>query len=192
MISEELKELIRSPILVQKILWIVIVGSIVFYISFVYIFVGGSRVLVISIGSAIELLIYILAGIAMLGSIFYYRYALSDNHLKKFMSKDVDIELLAKNPSTKEVDTNKLGQLKALSPSELKIYSLMFEVQKITIITLILNELIVIFGSAISFMNDDVSKIVPFGIVSLVLSFWMFPRAQSVIKRVGQLISTNK
>ncbi|MGB3730006.1 MAG: hypothetical protein WBA70_12245, partial [Thermodesulfobacteriota bacterium] len=70
MISEELKELIRSPILVQKILWIVIVGSIVFYISFVYIFVGGSRVLVISIGSAIELLIYILAGIAMLGSIF--------------------------------------------------------------------------------------------------------------------------
>jgi len=192
MISEELKELIRSPILVQKILWFVIVGSIIFYISFVYIFVGGSRVLVISIGSAIELLIYILAGIAMLGSIFYYRYALSDNHLKKFMSKDVDIELLAKNPSTKEVDTNKLGQLKALSPSELKIYSLMFEVQKITIITLILNELIVIFGSAISFMNDDVSKIVPFGIVSLVLSFWMFPRAQSVIKRVGQLISTNK
>lgn len=187
MISEDLKELIRSPILVQKILWFVIVGSIIFYISFVYIFVGGSRVLVISIGSAIELLIYILAGIAMLGSIFYYRYALSDNHLKKFMSKDVDIGLLAKSPSTKEVDTNKLAQLKALSPSELKIYSLMFELQKIIVVTLILNEIIVILGSAISFINDDVSKIVPFGIVSLVLSFWMFPKPQSLIKRVQSL-----
>lgn len=187
MISEELKELIRSPILAQKLLWIIIVGSIIFYISFVYIVVGGKSVLVLSISSAIELLIYVLAGISMFGSVFYYRYALSDNHLKKFMNKDVDIELLAKNPMSKEVDSNKLTQLSSLKPIELKIYSLMFELQKITIITLILNELIVIFGSAISFINDDVSKIVPFGIVSLVLSFWMFPKPQSLIKRVQSL-----
>lgn len=119
-----------------------------------------------------------------IGSIFYYRYALSEDHLKKFINKDVDVELLAKNPKTKEVDTKKLAQLKSLSSPELKIYSLMFELQKITIITLILNELLVIFGSALSFLNDDVSKVVPFGIVSLVLSCWMFPKPQSLIKRV--------
>jgi len=187
MISEELKELIRPAILVQKILWFVIVGSIIFYMGFVYIFVGGNKALAVSIGSSIELLIYAIAGVAMIGSIFYYHYALSDNHLKRFMSQDVDIELLAKNPRTKEIDSGKLAQLNSLSPVELKIYSLMFELQKITMLTLILNELIVIFGSAISFINDDVSKIVPFGIVSLVLSFWMFPRAQSLIKRVQNL-----
>ena len=70
MISEELKELIRPPILVQKILWFVIIGSIIFYIGFVYIFVGGNKALTTSITSSIELLIYVLAGIAMLGSIF--------------------------------------------------------------------------------------------------------------------------
>jgi len=187
MISEELKELIRPPILVQKILWFVIIGSIIFYIGFVYIFVGGNKALTTSITSSIELLIYVLAGSAMLGSIFYYRYALSDKYLKRFLSKDVDIELLAKNPRTKEIDTSKLAQLNSLSAAELKIYSLMFELQKITILTLILNELIVIFGSAISFINDDVSKIVPFGIVSLFLSFWMFPKPQSLIKRVLSL-----
>ncbi len=100
------------------------------------------------------------------------------------MRKDVDIDLLAKNPRTKEIDKTKLAQLKPLSSDELKIYSLIFELQKITILTLILNELIVIFGSAISFIHDDVSRIIPFGIVSLGLSFWMFPRAQAVIKRV--------
>jgi hypothetical protein len=190
--SEELKELIRPAVLVQKILWFVIVGSIIFYIGFVYIFIGGNKALTSSIGSNVELLIYILAGAITLGSIVYYRYSLSDNQLKKFMSKDVDLDLLAKDPRTKKIDAGKLARLNSLSVLETKIYSLMFELQKITILTLILNELIVIFGSALAFISEDVSKIVPFGIVSLVLSFWMFPRAQAMIKRAGQLISTNQ
>ncbi len=192
MISEQLKELIRPAILVQKLIWFVIVGSIIFYIGFVYIFIGGNKSLTSSIGSNLELLIYILTGASLLGSILYYRYSLSDSRLKHFLSRDVDLEFLAKAPRTTKIDTGKLAKLNSLSVLEARIYSLMFELQKITILSLILNELIVIFGSAIAFMNEDVSKIVPFGIVSLVLSFWMFPRAQSIIKRAEQLISTNE
>lgn len=192
MISEQLKELIRPAILVQKLIWFVIVGSIIFYIGFVYIFIGGNKSLTSSIGSNLELLIYILTGAFLLGSILYYRYSLSDSRLKQFLSRDVDLNLLAKDPRTRKIDTDELARLNSLSVAETKIYSLMFELQKITILSLILNELIVIFGSAIAFMNEDVSKIVPFGIVSLVLSFWMFPRAQSIIKRAEQLISTNE
>jgi len=147
-------------------------------------FAGGNSSLTISINRTVELLIYLVAGISMLGSIFYYHYALSDNYLRNFMNKDVDVESLVKNPRTKKIDSHRLAELSSLSSSELKIYSLMFELQKITIITLILNELIVIFGSAISFINNDVSKILPFAIVSLGLSLWMFPRAHSLIKRV--------
>jgi len=187
MISEQLKELIRPAVLVQKIIWFVIVGSIIFYIGFVYIFIGGNKALTTSIGSNVDLLIYVLAGAAFIGSILYYRYSLSDSRLKQFMSKDVDLELLAKDPRTKKIDAGKLSRLNSLSVLETKIYSLMFELQKITILSLILNELIVIFGSALAFISEDVSKIVPFGIVSLVLSFWMFPRAQSLIKRVQNL-----
>ena len=187
MISEQLKELIRPAVLVQKIIWFVIVGSIIFYIGFVYIFIGGNKALTTSIGSNVDLLIYVLAGAAFIGSILYYRYSLSDSRLKQFMSKDVDLELLAKDPRTKKIDAGKLSRLNSLSVLETKIYSLMFELQKITILSLILNELIVIFGSALAFISEDVSRIVPFGIVSLVLSFWMFPRAQSLIKRVQNL-----
>ena len=187
MISEELKELIRPAVLVQKIIWFVITGSIIFYIGFVYIFIGGNKALTSSIGSYIEPLIYILAGAATVGSIFYYRYALSENRLNQFISKDVDLNLLAKNPRTKEIDEAKLKRLSSLSDPETKIYSLMFELQKITILTLILNELIVIFGSVLTFVNDDASKIIPFAIVSLVLSFWMFPRPETLINRVQNL-----
>lgn len=148
---------------------------------------GGNKAIASSIETNLNYLIYILAAAMTIGSVFYYRHALSEDNLKKFMNRDVDIESLTINPRTKEVDTEKLAQLKSLTPSELKVYSLMFELQKITIITLILNELIVIFGSALSFLNDDVSKVVPFGIVSLVLSFWMFPKPESLIKRVQSL-----
>lgn len=187
MISDQLKELIRPPVLVQKIIWFVIVGSIIFYIGFVYLFVGDNRALTTPIGSYIEPLIYILAGACVLGSIFYYRYALSEDKLSQFMNKDVDLELLAKNPKTKEIDQAKLGKLNSLPDPETKVYSLMFELQKITILTLILNELTVIFGSVLAFVTDDPSKIIPFAIGSLVLSFWMFPRPLALIARVQSL-----
>jgi len=192
MISEQLKELIRPAVLVQKIIWFVIVGSIIFYIGFVYIFLGGNKALTSPVSGDMDIFIYLLAGAAFVGSILYHRYSLSDKKLKQFLSKDVDLELLAKDPRTKKIDTGKLGKLNSLPVLETKIYSLMFELQKITILSLILNELIVIFGSAIAFMNEDVSKIVPFGIISPVLCFWMFPRAQAIIKRAEQLISTNE
>lgn len=184
MISDQLKELIRPAVLVQKIIWFVIVGSIIFYIGFVYLFIGDNKALNSSIGSYVEPLIYILAGACVLGSIFYYRYALSEDKLSQFMAKDVDLMPLAKNPKTKEVDQSKMKQLSSLSDQEVKIYSLMFELQKITILTLILNELTIIFGSVLAFVNDDPSKVIPFAIGSLVLSFWMFPRPMALIARV--------
>ncbi len=187
MISEQLKELIRPAVLVQKIIWFVIVGSIIFYIGFVYLFLGDNKALTSSIGGYIEPLIYILAGACVLGSIFYYRYALSENQLRQFLNKDIDLELLAKNPKTKEIDQVKLKKLNSLSEGETKIYSLMFELQKITILTLILNELTIIFGSVLAFVNDDASKVIPFAIGSLVLSFWMFPKPWALINRVQKL-----
>ncbi len=187
MISDELKELIRPVVLVQRIIWFVIVGSIIFYIGFVYIFVGENKALAISVGGYIEPLIYVLAGACVLGSIFYYRYALSESRIRQFMDTDVDVQSMALNPRTKEVDHSKLDQLRSLTIREAKIYSLMFELQKITIIVLILNELTAIFGSVLAFIYDDAQKVIPFAIASLVLSFWMFPRHQSLIKRVQNL-----
>ena len=185
MISDELKELIRPVVLVQKIIWFIIVGSIIFYISFIYKFVGENKVLATSVSGYIEPLIYVLASACVLGSIFYYRYSLSENKLRQFMSKDLDLEALVTNPIKKEIDQVRLEQLRSFSDHQAKIYSLMFELQKITIITLILNELTAIFGSVLSFVYDDASKIIPFAIASLVLSFWMFPRHMSLIKKVN-------
>ena len=187
MISDDLKELIRPVVLVQRIIWFVIVGSIIFYISFIYKFVGENKVLATSAGGYVEPLIYVLAAACVLGSILYYRHALSSGRLSQFMGNDVDLNSLVMNPRTKEIDNVRLEQLKSLPDNELKIYSLMFELQKVTIISLILNEITAILGSVLAFVNDDASKIIPFAIGSLVLSFWMFPRHRSLITKVSSL-----
>ena len=187
MISDELKELIRPVVLVQRIIWLVIVGSILFYIAFVYMITGQNKALTSTVGGYIEPLIYILAGVCVLGSIFYYRYALSEGRLSEFMSGELDIESLVANPMTKKMDESEMDKLNSLTKNEAAIYCLMYELQKVTIVVLILNELTAILGSVLAFVNDDFSKIIPFAIASLVLSFWMFPRHMSLIKRVQNL-----
>lgn len=187
MISKNLKELIRPVILVQKFIWFIIVFSILFYIVLLYYLLGGTMITGTSTGYGLEVLIYILSSSSAAGSVYYYRYSISDGKLRKFMEQDLNIGQLAKYQRTSEVDDEKLDKLNSIPNVEAKIYSLMFEFQKSITISLLLSELIVIFGSTVSLLNGDFSRIVPFAIVSVILCIWMFPNPQSLIKRAHKL-----
>jgi hypothetical protein len=183
MISEQLSELIRPVILVQKIIWFIIAFSILFYLVLLYFLLGGTMDSELSAGLGFEVLIYILTGASAAGSIYYYRYSTSDIKLRNFMARELDIEQLAKDPRTSEIDHEKLDKLNSVPKEEAKIYSLMFDFQKNITISLLLSELVVIFGSTLSFLTGNFSRIVPFAIVSVILCIWMFPKPQSLIKR---------
>jgi hypothetical protein len=183
MISEQLNELIRPVILVQKIIWFIIVLSIVFYIVLLYFLIDGNIADSSGAGNGLEILIYILSGASAAGSIYYYRYSISDKKLRKFMAQELDIQQLAKDPRTSEIDDEKLDKLNSITNVEAKIYSLMIEFQKSITISLLLSELVVIFGSTLSFLTGNFFRIVPFAIVSVILCIWMFPRPQSLINK---------
>jgi len=187
MISGKLSELIRPVILVQKIIWFIIAFSILFYIVLLYFLLDGTMATGVSAGFGLEVLIYILSGASAAGSVYYYRYSISERKLKKFLAQELDIEQLAKDPRTSEVDDEKLDRLNSIPNVEAKIYSLMIEFQKNITISLLLSELIVIFGSTLSFLTGDFSRIVPFAIVSVILCIWMFPKPQTLIKRAHKL-----
>jgi len=187
MISKRLNELIRPLILVQRIIWFIITLSIVFFISFIYFTVGGTITAGSGIGIRMEIFVYLLSGACAAGSIFYYRYSISDNKLKQFISRDLDVVYLAKDTRTKKVDEDILEKLNSLPEIDAKIYSLMFEYQKNITVSLISCELVIIFGSALSFTSENFFRIVPFAIVSIILCVWMFPRPQSLIRRVHNL-----
>jgi len=187
MISERLDELIRPLILVQKIIWLIVTLSIVFYISFLYFALGGNIKTGSDIGFGMKIFVYLLSGACAAASVVYYLYSISDNKLKQFMSRDLDVVLLARDTRTKKVDEDILVKLNSLPEIDAKIYSLMSEYQKNITISLMLCELVIIFGSSLSFISNDFSKILPFGIVSIILCVWMFPRSQSLIRRVHNL-----
>ena len=157
MISEQLSELIRPVILVQRIIWFIIVFSIFSYIVLLYYLLGSILTDGESAGYGLEVIIYILSGASAAVSVYYYRHSISNTKLEKFMAQELDIEQLAKDPRTSKIDLEKLDKLKTIPNEEAKIYSLMFEFQKNITISLLLSELVVIFGSTLSFITGDFS-----------------------------------
>lgn len=187
MISERLNELIRPVILVQKIIWFIIALSLLFYISFLYISLNGVFTAGHGIGVGMELFVYVLSGASAISAFLYYRYSISDNKLKEFKSREMDVTLLARETRSNKVDEELLEKLSTLAESEITLYALMFEYQKNLTISLILCELVTIFGSTLPFMTNHFSSILPFGIISIILCVWMFPNPGSLIRRVNNL-----
>lgn len=189
MISIELKKLIRPLVIVQQVIWFAITGSIVFYTGIAYILVRNRVADDLSRPGGLGIALYAAAFAAAVCSIFYRRYSLSDKSITNVLSRDIDPARLAQNARTKSIDPVKLGQLESLTEFELKVFSLMYELQKITFINLFLNEIVVILGFVFAFFSGDPAKILPFAVISLVLSFWMFPRPGKLISRARYLFA---
>lgn len=190
MISTELKKLIQPLVIVQQVIWFAITGSIVFYTAIAYVLVGNGGTGDLSQTQGLGAALYAAALAAAVCSIFYRRYSLSDKSVMKILSRDIDPARLAQNARTKSIDPVKLGQLESLTEFELKVFSLMYELQKITFINLFLNEIVVILGFVFAFLSGDPAKILPFAVISLILSFWMFPRSGKLISRARYLYAT--
>ncbi len=189
MISPQLRHLIRPLVLIQQVVWVVITGSIVFYFAIVYVLAGNAAAGALSNIPGLETAIYVVAALVSVCSILYRRYSLSRESLTRNLKKEPNLEELAMDPRTKRVDVDKLGRLESLNDFEKRVFSLMYYLQKVTFINLFLNEMVVILGFVLAFLSGDAWKITPFGIVSLVLSVWMFPRAGAVIERARYLYS---
>ncbi len=187
MLSQNLRQLIRPLVIIQQVIWAVITGSIVFYFGIIYVLVGSHGSRSVLTNSIFETFFYAAALVLAVSSLYLRRYFLSDNRLKRAMSKDVDLHDLASDPRTKKTDSEKLEQLKSLSDFERRVYSLMYYLQKITFINLFMNEIVVILGFVLAFLSGDASKIIPFGAGSLVLSLWMYPRSGKITERASYL-----
>jgi len=189
MITPRLKDLIRPLILVQRVIWIIITCSILFYFFLAFILIGTNKSSDAGM-MGLETVLYVLA-IAFAGSsIFYHRYSLSDDRLSMFLKRDVDAADLSRAMGAKGAEYGQLAQIESLSGFDKRALSLLYELQKISLINLILNEMVIILGFVIAFLGGYYLKIVPFGIVSLLLCIWMFPRPESVAERACGLYSS--
>ena len=185
--SDKLKSLIKPVVLTQKVIWFALFASMIFYVFFAYFFLTRNQALTSNYLEAYGIIIYIVAVVSAVASVWYYRKSLSDTRLSYLLSASPDAEKLALDFKTRKADDERLAALKSLDVRELVIYSLMLELQKVTMIVMILNEIVLICGFILAFMTDDPYKIFPFAAAAIVLSVWMFPRAGRLIERARAL-----
>lgn len=186
MITPQLKDLIRPLILVQRVIWIIITCSILFYSFLAFILIGTDATSDVGM-MGLEMGLYIASVVFAASSVLYYRYSLSDARLSMFLKRDVDVADLSRAMGAKGAEYGQLAQIKSMSDFDRRALSLMYELQKISLINLILNEMVIILGFVIAFLSGDFMKIIPSGAASLVLCIWMFPRPESLVKRARNL-----
>lgn len=189
MLSPQLRQLIRPLVVTQQIIWVVITGSILFYFGVIYL-------LAVSQGSyspfrlrGVETILYTAAFLVSVSSVYFRQRSLSDKTIRRFLKNGLDLEELATDPRTKKTDSEKLSRLMSLSDFEQKVYSLIYRLQRITFINLFLNEVVVIIGFVLAFLSGEPGKIIPFGVVSFLLSIWMYPQTGKITERARDLYS---
>ena len=190
MLSSQLRQLIRSLVVIQQVIWVVITGSIVFYCGTIYVLVENHGSRSVSTSAALKTGLYAVAFLVALASFYIRQRFLSDESLRRLLNADIDLEELAKDMRTKTTDSEKFARLQSLSDFEQRIFSLMYYLQKITFVNLFMNEIVVILGFVLAFLSGDPGTIIPFGAVSLVLSLWMYPRSGKITERARYLYST--
>lgn len=187
MITPQLKHLIRPSVLVMRTVWAIITGSVLFYLVLAYVLVAGGRSAGLPGIGVMEAVIYLAAAAAAVASVLYHRYSLSDDRLSMFLKRDVDVADLSRAMGAKGAEYGQLARIESMSDFDRRALSLMYELQKISLINLILNEMVIILGFVIAFLSGYYLKIVPFGIVSLLLCIWMFPKPELVIEKARNI-----
>jgi hypothetical protein len=187
MISHRLKELIRPVVFVEYFIWFTVTGSIIFYFVFVYIYVGYGRARHLGSSDCLEAVLYAAAAIITVSSILYRRYTLADERLMKILSGRIDIHKLGKTQMLGKNRRGNSSDIESLSELEKKVLSLTCDIQKNTYINLIINEAVAILGLVLAFLSGDPYRMIPFGIVSLLLNVWMFPRLRALSDKARYL-----
>jgi hypothetical protein len=190
MMTPKLKRLIRPAVIVEYAVWAVITGSVLFYFVLAYVLERGG----VSAGSGLtdnmRTVFYAAGALVAAASVLYRRYCFSDTHVLAVIRNDADVQALPDGLWSEHADSGRAALLQTLREDELRAVSLMNELLKASIISLVLNEMVVMLGFVLAFLSGDFMKIIPFGIASLVLNIWMFPRPESVAERACGLYSS--
>lgn len=180
--NPQFSRLVRNRAITERIVWAIITGSVVFYFFIAYVLTGESPGAGVEALKDAEPLFYAAAAAVAAFSVYYRRRSFSDDRIKVLL-REFDTGVFPEHNVSDRPGRDGRDGLSALKDSEKRAVFLMNELQKSSIINLILNEFVIMIGFALSFLSCDFMKIIPFGAASLVLCIWMFPRTESVIDK---------
>ena len=187
MISPQLKEILRSSLFINRIVWASITISIGAYVVVAWTSAqqpGTSS----AVSETLQLSMFLAAIAIGFLSLLIPRYLPSDKHIRSFFLEDVAPEDLARNPQLDVVDPDRLRMIQALDPIERKLVRLPSLYFTPFILRLVLNEAIVIFGLVLSFISHTFPPILPFAVAALTLNIIAFPKIDRFAERASRFV----
>jgi hypothetical protein len=187
MISQTLRQLLKSQELLLRIFWWVCTLSIIVYIGIAYFLglrgtnTGGLA----STGTQLQLVFSVLAVLVAFLPTLIKCLMLSEKMITKAISREINNEQLATNTRTGQIDQEKLRKIETLNESEKKLLLLSGHYFSPALISLVFNETIAVFGLVLSVVIGKFELIIPFAAAALLLNVVHFPRLGVFIEQIS-------
>lgn len=183
-----LHELLKSRILIFKIIWLVMTLSMPMLVMSAFLIAKSGN----QHGNPANAIA--LANIAIPGAILCLiafvavkKIFLSDEKLKVQLAKQVDTKLLATNHATGLVDEDVARKIESLTELEKRLLSLPNLYFLPFLLGLVFSETITILGFILAITKGDPNFILPFAGLSIALNIANFPKLDSLIERAKNL-----
>lgn len=183
MVSPVLHDLLRPQLLVLRLLWTALTVSIAIYVAVAWLVVAEGPLA----GEAPPAVALVLGAVALTTVVLSFlvpRLLLSDERLRALVADaSPDVERLAVDPRTQQVDPERQRRLAQLSPGERRLLPVAAAAQAPLVVRLALNEAVAIFGFVLALLTGDVAALLPFAAVALVLNVLAWPRLDPLLER---------
>ena len=180
------RELTTQKLLIQKIIWAALTGSILVY--------GGVAYALPELGEAIDggaqdisIFFVALAIASGVGSLFLRKFLFSDEGIKRQLEKPIDPKQLSTDRQTGQLNEEKLNKIESLNEFEQKLLSLLNWYFVPNLVCWGLNESIAIYGLVLAIFEGSPNTLLPFAGAALLLNFTMFPKFDSIVGKARNL-----
>jgi hypothetical protein len=181
-VSPELRPILKRAELGHRLIWTVVTTGILSFVAIIYLAEVNSK----GHSNWIPPLLWLSSVAFAVASVLVPKVLLSDRRVRAMLRRDVDLTELATHPKG-GLNETLLEQLQALAPGDVKVCAAIRWGSPPFLIRTLLHLGIVMPGFGIASIAKDSSHILPFAAVALLFQGSVFPRFQSLVRRVYDL-----
>jgi len=182
MLSDELRQAIKGDVLRHRLLWVASISSIAIYCVVAAIVAqqgGEGRNVTDMVRWAL-----MAAGAGMLVGAFCVRHVLlSPARVRTVLEAPPDIEEMARNPNTGQIQQERLALLQQLSEEDARLCGLAAACLKPYLLMLAMVDACAIIGLVLAILQRDLNAILPFAVAAGAVSVVHFPNLDGLLEQ---------
>jgi hypothetical protein len=187
MLSDTLKELLRPLELVPRVIWAALTLSMLIYVCVVYYMAQAgqlSSVVNAEVAKGLLTVCPLVAAVLACVSFLVRRLPLSERLVKARLASPIELSCHFTNPQTGLVNEQKRAKIESLSQREKKLLQVSTMCFPPTLLSMVVNEAIVILGLLLAILTGAPTAIVPYALIGITLNAVMFPSIRTFVEKV--------